>query len=127
MGIQWANRKRHGTWAMLMKVFPHGTGYGGKPTKYLMRGDYPGRDTAPHILRGDIALTIALIGIIDRRWKFTAGKLAWHLGKNVGWDKQASHYSAPETACRNARLWASNTFSPINDGTKFNTIYKIPA
>ena len=46
---------------MMMKVFPHGTGYGDKPTKYLVRGDYPGRDTAPpHILRGDIALTSSL-------------------------------------------------------------------
>ena len=32
---------------MLMKVFPHGTGEGDKPSRYLVRPDYPGRDTAP--------------------------------------------------------------------------------
>ena len=46
MGIQWANCKRNGAWAMMMKVFPHGTGYGDKPTKYLVRGDYPGKSEA---------------------------------------------------------------------------------
>ena len=29
---------------MLMKVFPHGTGEGDKPSRYLVRPDYPGRD-----------------------------------------------------------------------------------
>ena len=47
---------------MLMKVFPHGTGEGDKPSRYLVRPDYPGRDTAPpHVLCGDPALTRALI------------------------------------------------------------------
>lgn len=32
---------------MIMKVFPHGTGEGDKPTRYLVRPDYPGRDTRP--------------------------------------------------------------------------------
>ena len=41
---------------MLMKVFPHGTGEGDKPSRYLVRPDYPGRDTAPpQVLRGDPA------------------------------------------------------------------------
>ena len=26
---------------MLMKVFPHGTGEGDKPSRYLVRPDYP--------------------------------------------------------------------------------------
>lgn len=73
----------------MMKVFPHGTGYGDKPTKYLVRRDYPGRDTAqPHILRGDIALTRALIDSIDRRWKFTAGVLSWHPDDKVSEEKE---------------------------------------
>ena len=43
---------------MLMKVFPHGTGEGDKPSRYLVRPDYPGRDTAPpHVLRGDPAIS----------------------------------------------------------------------
>ncbi|WP_165072753.1 hypothetical protein [Desulfovibrio sp. ZJ200] len=38
---------------MLMKVFPHGTGEGDKPSRYLVRPDYPGRDTAPpQVLQG---------------------------------------------------------------------------
>ena len=64
---------------MLMKVFPHGTGEGDKPSRYLVRPDYPGRDTAPpHVLRGDPAMTRALIDSIERRWKFTSGVLSWH-------------------------------------------------
>ena len=31
---------------MLMKVFPHGTGEGDKPSRYLVRPDYPG-ETQP--------------------------------------------------------------------------------
>lgn len=82
---------------MIMKVFPHGTGYGDKPTKYLVRGDYPGRDTAPpHILRGDIALTRALIDSIDRRWKFTAGVLSWHPDDKVSEEKEAEVMDAFE-------------------------------
>lgn len=64
---------------MLMKVFPHGTGEGDKPSRYLVRPDYPGRDTAPpQVLRGDPAMTRALIDSIERRWKFTSGALSWH-------------------------------------------------
>lgn len=82
---------------MMMKVFPHGTGYGDKPTKYLVRRDYPGRDTAPpHILRGDIALTRALIDSIDRRWKFTAGVLSWHPDDKVSEKKEAEVMDAFE-------------------------------
>lgn len=45
---------------MLMKVFPHGTGEGDKPSRYLVRPDYPGRHTAPpQVLRGDPAMTRA--------------------------------------------------------------------
>ena len=69
---------------MLMKVFPHGTGEGDKPSRYLVRPDYPGRDTAPpHVLRGDPAMTRALIDSIDRRWKFTSGALSWHPDEKV--------------------------------------------
>ena len=64
---------------MLMKVFPHCTGEGDKPSRYLVRPDYPGRDTAPpQVLRGDPAMTRALIDSIERRWKFTSGVLSWH-------------------------------------------------
>ena len=64
---------------MLMKVFPHGTGEGDKPSRYLVRPDYPGRATAPpQVLRGDPAMTRALIDSIERRWKFTPGVLSWH-------------------------------------------------
>lgn len=74
---------------MMMKVFPHGTGQGDKPTKYLVRMDYPGRDTAPPlVLRGDPALTRALIDSIDRRWKFTAGVLSWHPDDKVSGEKE---------------------------------------
>lgn len=69
---------------MLMKVFPHGTGEGDKPSRYLVRPDYPGRDTAPpHVLRGDPAMTRALIDSIERRWKFTSGVLAWHPDEKI--------------------------------------------
>ena len=69
---------------MLIKVFPHGTGEGDKPTRYLVRPDYPGRDTAPPlVLRGDPAMTRALIDSIDRRWKFTAGALSWHPDEKI--------------------------------------------
>ncbi len=64
---------------MMIKVFPHGTGEGNKPTRYLVREDYPGRDiNPPKVLRGDPTMASALIDSIDRRWKFTAGVLAWH-------------------------------------------------
>ena len=69
---------------MLIKVFPHGTGEGDKPTRYLVRPDYPGRDTAPPlVLRGDPAMTRELINSIDRRWKFTSGVLSWHPDENI--------------------------------------------
>ena len=69
---------------MLMKVFPHGTGEGDKPSRYLVRPDYPGRDTAPpQVLRGDPAMNSALIDSIERRWKFTSGVLSWHPDEKV--------------------------------------------
>ena len=69
----WKIRRR----AMIMKVFPHGTGEGDKPTRYLVRPDYPGRDTRPpQVLRGDVAVTRALIDSIHRKWKYTAGALS---------------------------------------------------
>ena len=62
---------------MLMKVFPHGMGEGDKPTRYLVRQDYTGREThPPQVLRGDDTMTRALIDSIDRRWKFTSGALS---------------------------------------------------
>ncbi|MDR1685805.1 MAG: hypothetical protein LBR82_05090 [Desulfovibrio sp.] len=64
---------------MIMKVFPHRKGEGGKPTRYLVRPDYPGRkEDPPEVLCGDVGATRALIDSIDRRWKFTSGVLAWH-------------------------------------------------
>ena len=68
---------------MLMKVFPHGTGEGDKPSRYLVRPDYPGRDTAPQVLHGDLAMTRALIDSIERRWKFTSGALPWHPDEKI--------------------------------------------
>ena len=68
---------------MLMKVFPHGTGEGDKPSRYLVRPDYPGRDTAPQVLRGDLVMTRALIDSIERRWKFTSGALPWHPDEKI--------------------------------------------
>ena len=69
---------------MLMKVFPHGTGEGDKPSRYLVRPDYPGRDTAPpQVLRGDPAMTRALIDSIGRGWKFTSGALSWHPDEKI--------------------------------------------
>ena len=74
---------------MLMKVFPHGTGEGDKPSRYLVRPDYPGRDTAPpQILRGDLAMTRALIDSIERRWKFTSGALSWHPNDKVSEEQE---------------------------------------
>ena len=64
---------------MLMKVFPHGTGDGDLPVRYLIREGVPSRKgRPPEVLRGDPKLTVALINSIDRRWKFTSGVLAWH-------------------------------------------------
>ena len=64
---------------MLMKVFPHGTGDGDLPVRYLIREDVPSRkEHPPEVLRGDPELTAALINSIERRWKFTSGVLAWH-------------------------------------------------
>ncbi len=74
---------------MLMKVFPHGTGEGDKPSRYLVRPDYPGRDTAPpQVLRGDPAMTRALINSIERRWKFTSGALSWHPDEKISEEQE---------------------------------------
>ena len=74
---------------MLMKVFPHGTGEGDKPSRYLVRPDYPGRDTAPpQVLRGDPAMTRALIDSIERRWKFTSGALSWHPEEKISEEQE---------------------------------------
>ena len=68
---------------MLMKVFPHGTGEGDKPSRYLVRPDYPGRDTAPpQVLRGDPVMTRALIDSIERRWKFTSDRKSTRLNSS---------------------------------------------
>ena len=74
---------------MMMKVFPHGTGSGDKPSRYLVRTDYPGRDTRrPQVLRGDPAMTRALIDSIERRWKFTSGVLSWHPDDKVSEEQE---------------------------------------
>jgi len=74
---------------MIMKVFPHGTGEGDKPTRYLVRPDYPGRDTRPpQVLRGDVAVTRTLIDSIHRKWKYTAGALSWHPDDKVSPEKE---------------------------------------
>ncbi|MDR2054593.1 MAG: relaxase/mobilization nuclease domain-containing protein, partial [Desulfovibrio sp.] len=74
---------------MMMKVFPHGMGEGDKPTRYLVRPDYPGREeNPPEVLRGDVGMTRALIDSIDRRWKFTSGVLAWHPDDKVSPEKE---------------------------------------
>jgi hypothetical protein len=74
---------------MLMKVFPHGMGEGDKPTRYLVRMDYPGREeNPPEVLRGDPAMTRALIDSIDRRWKFTSGVLSWHPDDMISPEKE---------------------------------------
>ena len=40
----------------------------------ILRLDYPGRkESPPEVLRGDPALTRALIDSQDRQWKFSAG------------------------------------------------------
>lgn len=47
---------------MHMKVFPHGKGSGRGAVNYLVRQDYPDRqENPPEVLRGDPALTCALI------------------------------------------------------------------
>ena len=67
-----------------MKVFPHGTGNGDRPVRYLIREDVPSRKKhPPEVLRGDPRLTAALINSIERRWKFTSGVLAWHPDDDV--------------------------------------------
>jgi antitoxin component HigA of HigAB toxin-antitoxin module len=74
---------------MLMKVFPHGTGDGNKPTRYLVRPDYPGRkDALPEVVRGDVAMTCTLINSITRKWKYTAGVLSWHPDDTVSTEKE---------------------------------------
>ena len=70
--------------SLLMKVFPHGTGDGDRPVRYLIREDIPSRkEHPPEVLRGDPKLTAALINSIERRWKFTSGVLAWHPDDDV--------------------------------------------
>ena len=74
---------------MIMTVFPHGTGDGNKPTRYLVRPDYPGRkDAPPEVLRGDVGMTRALIDSIARKWKYTAGALSWHPDDTVSPEKE---------------------------------------
>ena len=74
---------------MLMKVFPHGTGEGNKPTRYLVHLESPGRqESPPEVLRGGVAMTCALIDSIERRWKFTSGALSWHPDDKVSPEKE---------------------------------------
>jgi hypothetical protein len=74
---------------MHMKVFPHGTGDGNKPTRYLVHLDSPGRKSSPpEVLRGDAAMTCALIDSISRKWKYTAGVLSWHPDEKLSPEKE---------------------------------------
>ena len=74
---------------MYMKVFPHGTGEGNKPTRYLVHLDSPGRkNNPPEVLRGDAAMTCALIDSIDSKWKYTAGVLSWHPDEKLSPEKE---------------------------------------
>ena len=67
-----------------MKVFPHGTGDGDRPVRYLIREAVPSRkEHPPEVLRGDPKLAAELINSIERRWKFTSGVLAWHPDDDV--------------------------------------------
>ncbi|MFQ8738620.1 MAG: hypothetical protein ACLSAH_23605 [Bilophila wadsworthia] len=43
------------------------------------------------MLRGDPAMTRALIDSIERRWKFTSGVLSWHPDDTVSEDQKGSH------------------------------------
>lgn len=69
---------------MPMRVFPYGTGEDDKPSRYLVRPDYPGRNTAPpQVLHSNPAVTRVFIDGIDRRWRFTSGVLSWHPGEKI--------------------------------------------
>lgn len=60
---------------MYMKEFQHGRGNGCAPTRYLVRQDYPGRDThPPEVLRGDVERTRALIDSLDTTSRFTSSR-----------------------------------------------------
>ena len=80
-----------------MTVFPHGTGDGNKPTRYLVRLDYPDRkNSPPEVLRGDVAMTCALIDSIDRKWKYTAGALSWNPDDTLSPEKEEKMMDAFE-------------------------------
>ena len=73
----------------MMKVFPHGTGWGDKPVNYLIREDMPERkEKPPEVLRGSPDLARELINDIDRKWKFTSGVLAWHPDDKVNREQE---------------------------------------
>lgn len=57
-----------------MKVFPYGRGNGSTPARYLVRRDYPDRDTHPSkVLRVDVKRTWTLTDSLDTTWCFTVG------------------------------------------------------
>jgi hypothetical protein len=51
---------------MIMKVFPHGEGEGDKPTRYLVRPDYPGRKENPREALREMRRELAVFWIINR-------------------------------------------------------------
>ncbi len=81
-----------------MKVFPHGTGDGDRPVRYLIREDVPSRkEHPPEVLRGDPKLTAELINSIGRLWKFTSGVLAWHPDDDVSEEQERDVMDAFES------------------------------
>ncbi|MDR3237487.1 MAG: MobC family plasmid mobilization relaxosome protein [Spirochaetia bacterium] len=59
--------------------------------------DYPGREkNPPEVLRGDPAITRALIDSIDRRWKFTSSVLSWHPDDKVSEEQEEAVMDAFE-------------------------------
>ena len=119
---------------MLIKVFPHGTGEGDKPSCYLVRPDYTGRDIAPpHVLRGAPAMTRALIDSIERRWKFTSGVLSWHPDEKVNEEQEEEvmnafecvAFAGLETEQRNI-LWVRHTHAIMSCISSFRA-WSFPA
>ncbi|XPV75972.1 MAG: relaxase/mobilization nuclease domain-containing protein [Desulfovibrio sp.] len=63
---------------MLMKVFAHGIGRGGKAIDYVTDPKRPGREKSPPVvLRGDAELVRRVIDSTERKWKYTSGVLSW--------------------------------------------------
>lgn len=69
---------------MHVKFFTAGRGGGAGPTEYLTDdkvmkdGELIQRDPLPEVLRGDPAMTCALIDSSENTWKYTSGVIAFH-------------------------------------------------